>query len=155
MAHRPQHPDEVFPYRALAQMRQPCVYAWRRGTELLYVGTTSVGVGRFLGEHHVIGVREPLRPRDEIVIWVRVTERDRERLQAQLVAEHRPRYNHETARRRRRLRQRRCKYSACRAPFRPERSDQLYHTERCRNADWRARHPRVLVPKPRPILETA
>lgn len=131
-------------------MRQPCVYAWRRRGEWLYVGTSSRGVARFLGQHHVIGVRAPIQAGDEIAVWFARTARDRARVEAELIAEHQPKYNDGTVRRRRRMRPRRCKNPDCLVPFRPARVDHLYHSEACRNAHWRKRHPRTYVPAPRP-----
>lgn len=142
-------PNATYPYSQIARMRLPCVYAWRRGGEWLYVGTSSRGVARFLGAHHVIGVRDPLRPGDEIAIWVSHTARDRAKLEAELIAEHQPKYNHGGLRRRRLLRPRRCKNPDCLAPFRPVRIDQLYHSDACRNSHWRKRNPRTYVPAAR------
>lgn len=152
---RPTHkPNATYRYADISRMRRPCVYAWRRDGEWLYVGTTGAGVARFLGQHHVIGVRDPLQARDEIVVWFSRTASDRNKLEASLIAEHQPKYNHGSLRRRRRMRPRRCKNPDCLVPFRPVRADQVYHSDACRNAHWRKRNPRTYVPAPRLTEET-
>jgi hypothetical protein len=127
-------------------MRVPCVYGWRRGNRWLYVGASRVGCARFLGDHHVIGKRAPLRPGDEIVVWPVRGPAARARLEWQLVQELQPLYNRDKLPHRPApFRPRRCRYPRCQAPFRARRSDQFYHSEACRNAHWRELHPRKVV----------
>lgn len=42
-------------------------------------------------------------------------------------------------------RKRKCFRPACPVRFIPGRSDQKYHSERCRNLHWRELHPRVMI----------
>lgn len=139
-----------YSYETLLQMRRPCIYAWVRSGTVLYVGTSGVGIGRFLGQHHVIGSpRRPLHKGDEIVVW-QVPEMGRLETEVELIDKWRPRYNQHTnapvyTKYRRRHEQRRCRWPSCNAPFRPLRSDQKYHLASCRNAHWREAHSRKVV----------
>lgn len=49
-------------------MAVPCVYAWRRGTEWLYIGSTSQLLTR-MRTHDVIGKHEPIQTGDLISLW--------------------------------------------------------------------------------------
>lgn len=53
----------VFPYVGY------CVYAWRRGAEYLYIGSSSRGIGRLLSAHHVIDKAEKVRDSDVFEFW--------------------------------------------------------------------------------------
>lgn len=45
-----------------------CVYAWKRGSVWLYVGTSSYGFSRIF-KHNVIGKAEEVLDTDEILVW--------------------------------------------------------------------------------------
>lgn len=69
----------------------PCCYAWRRGSEWLYVGSTMQLLTR-LRSHNVIGKHEPLLDSDVLSVWpaaIEIAQSHEERL----IRECSPKYN--------------------------------------------------------------
>ena len=76
---------------SMADFYSPCVYAWRRNGEWLYVGKSVNGLGR-LGNHQVIGACR-VRPHDDLLIFRVAKIDDLAPLEANLIKANRPRYN--------------------------------------------------------------
>jgi hypothetical protein len=67
---------------------RPCVYAWYRGGECLYVGGTIRGISARIHTHHVVS----MLPGDEIRVW-NTTEEELPDLEAKTVTELKPKLN--------------------------------------------------------------
>lgn len=70
----------------------PCVYAWKRGDEWLYVGTSNRGICR-LYSHTTIGKIEPVQTNDTIVLWFYKNPVQAMMNEAELIIVHQPKYN--------------------------------------------------------------
>jgi hypothetical protein len=115
---------------------QPFVYVWRRGEEVLYVGSSG-NLFAGLSRHNVIGAVEPVQERD--VIELRRYEDAPSMLAAEdyLIKMHHPGYNvagsshtsqdGDTG-------VRTC--LKCQAKFKPTRKWQRYCSKRCRSQTW-------------------
>lgn len=76
-----------------SRANQPwCVYAWKRGSEVLYVGSSSNLYAR-LANHTILGVKEPLLPDDKILVFT--CENKGRMLDAEraLITHYSPKYN--------------------------------------------------------------
>ena len=76
--------------KQLLDWMRPCVYAWRRNGQWLYVGQSVRGLSR-LGGHHAVSLNDIL-PTDELLMW-HVDHAERIRLEAELIVVNRPLYN--------------------------------------------------------------
>lgn len=61
-------PDRIIPGTDYREAKRELVYAWKRGNEYLYIGSTSSGYGRFLN-HNVLDIFDTVLDSDEIHVW--------------------------------------------------------------------------------------
>lgn len=115
----------------------PCIYAWKRESEFLYIGASSTGVARALFQHHVIGKREPVRSGDEFLfifgeppeIFIK---------ESQLIEKFKPKYNVAATLRRVPENLRVCRNvlcSACGEQFMQKRWWQSFCSKRCQQGN--------------------
>ncbi len=81
-------PDSVMTMRRL---RFPCVYAFVRGSEILYVGCSVAGFGRVLHSRHPMA--DLFSDLDEIYFWVMDTVADVRFVEMSMIRKFRPRFN--------------------------------------------------------------
>jgi excinuclease UvrABC nuclease subunit len=67
-------------------------YAWRRGTQYLYVGKTRQGIDR-IRTHNIINVIETRRDDDVIEFWICSDSLELDALEKNLIFLHCPKYN--------------------------------------------------------------
>ena len=68
------------------------VYAWMRGPEFLYIGSSAKGITRFTN-HHVIGKVERFQVDDKIDIYYCQSQYDAVALELRMILDKKPRYN--------------------------------------------------------------
>lgn len=76
-------PHKIFTVSDYSTLMQPCVYAWLRGSEYLYVGFSSRGLSRLLS-HDKIGKEYTIEPQDQFLYWQCESEEIAEEFELQL-----------------------------------------------------------------------
>lgn len=76
----------------LLDHNRPFVYVWRRGGNVLYIGSSTLILNR-LGRHNVIGRLEALRPEDIIELHECETVAQMKRLETEFIRDRNPKYN--------------------------------------------------------------
>jgi hypothetical protein len=69
-----------------------CVYAWKRGDEWLYVGTSSKGLSRLFG-HTTIDIVEKVQDNDEIIVWLHEDSFQAQLDEVELILKYTPKHN--------------------------------------------------------------
>lgn len=100
-------------------------YAWKRGEEFLYIGSSTRPLKR-IGGHNVIGVAEPVLDTDEILVW---PTDDMLAFEAALAGEVRPKYSARLLR----GKPTRIACLTCRKKFMQKRWWQKYCSDKCRS----------------------
>jgi excinuclease UvrABC nuclease subunit len=73
--------------------KTPVVYAWKRGNEWLYVGSSHRGLQRVVdSKHHALHQAE-MHDTDEILMMYQLTPQQARTLEVYLIRTHKPRYN--------------------------------------------------------------
>ena len=120
-------PNKILKLADLQNFYKPCVYAWWRGDECLYVGATFSGMKRIL-HHNVIGSMESVKEGDEIRIYY-VPDEEIYTLEMQLIIEHKPKYSSRPPSTFGKKEKRKC--PACKNEFLQKRSWQIYCSKTC------------------------
>jgi len=68
------------------------VYAWMRGPEFLYIGSSAKGISRFTN-HHVIGKVERFQIDDKLEIFFCQSQYDAVALELRMILDKKPKYN--------------------------------------------------------------
>lgn len=76
----------------LRMLRNAIVCAWSRQGRILYVGSSTNGLGRF-SYHNIIGRVEKLLPPDDILIWSFPNIKEAKIFEEQLIIHSNPKYN--------------------------------------------------------------
>ncbi len=78
---------------AWKDIRQPIIYMWARGNEVLYVGQSMMGLGRPLGGDHM--VLRAFRPGDRLNVWAlpNAAAAQVRGVETEMIRRHHPRYN--------------------------------------------------------------
>lgn len=94
----------------VAMYIKPCVYAWVRNNEVLYIGASKKGICRPLN-HNIV----KLKIDDQLLVWVFKTEKDAFDSETKLIKEIKPKYNIKSNPGEKELRQ--CLLSTCAKQF--------------------------------------
>jgi hypothetical protein len=86
-------PDKTFSGKWINQLRQPMVYAWTRGEDVLYVGLATSGFARPIGPSHHRLTRGVIRPTDELSIYLCRTKEEAIQLEKDLIIALKPSLN--------------------------------------------------------------
>ncbi len=82
----PIKPWKTLSGRWLNEMRQPMVYVWTRGDQVLYVGLAKSGLARPIDSNHHRLHRGVIRPTDEVSLYLCQTAQEAIVLEKQLIA---------------------------------------------------------------------
>lgn len=85
-------PDLRIDGATLGEILSFCVYAWRRGDRLLYVGVSGNGLARPFN-HPIIGAKEEVRDSDTIDVWFFKTWAKASKFELTLIHGNNPTYN--------------------------------------------------------------
>lgn len=125
------------------RLSKPSVYAWRRQDTYLYVGLTSKGLRRPLGNHDVIGRRADFEENDSLDVWRFDTLKEAAAFEKQMIREHQPIFNAQLYREKQKrepLAERQCTEPECQVLFTPKRKWQKYCSTTCQYRAWSKVH---------------
>ena len=86
---------EILTAEFFGKLQGPCLYAWKRRDEWLYVGMSVVGIGRIF-THDVLGKVETMLPEDEIIVWFFdkiINVKDLAVKETELIRKYKPKHN--------------------------------------------------------------
>ena len=86
-------PDAVLRPEFIYQFKQPAVYVWRRGSNILYVGMSIKSVLHRISTHDTVDVVEPLQQDDAVEVHFCDSATDARELEGFLLVKHSPKYN--------------------------------------------------------------
>jgi hypothetical protein len=89
------HFDREIDGYTFIQYRKPCIYAWFRGNECLYVGKSSNGIVRPMGKHQVIGRKDSIQLTDTLYLHFPETQTNDElqTIETEYIAVLKPKYH--------------------------------------------------------------
>lgn len=86
-------PTIAFDGDLIVDLIRPCVYAWVRGDQWLYVGKSMVGVSRVISAHHSTIRPSMILATDRILFWQRHGAQEIAALESRLIDAKQPLYN--------------------------------------------------------------